>query len=152
MFCTGHQEAVFLSQSSVVPSLHHYNMSTKPIIKSLVPLHVGQFLFVRIETDGGIVGWGESVVWGHIEAGATAVSRFSEYLVGKPAFDIEHHWNVMHRFSYFQGSAINAAISGIDIALWDIKGKALGVPVWELLGGACRACTGTSTRRRSRAC
>jgi galactonate dehydratase len=44
----------------------------------------------------------------------------------------------MHRFSYFQGLAINAAISAIDIALWDIKGKALGVPIYELLGGACR--------------
>ncbi|KAF2826731.1 enolase C-terminal domain-like protein [Ophiobolus disseminans] len=113
-------------------------MSSEPIIKFVAPLHIGQFLFVRIETDRGIAGWGESGVRGHIEAGATAVSRFSEYLVGKPAFDIEHHWNVMHRFSYFQGSAINAAISGIDIALWDIKGKALGVPVWELLGGARR--------------
>ncbi|KAI8938474.1 hypothetical protein NX059_004366 [Plenodomus lindquistii] len=109
-----------------------------PLIKSVQPLHVGQFLLVRIETDSGVTGWGEAGVWGHIEAGATAVSRFAEYLVGKPAFDIEHHWNVMHRFSYFQGTAINAAISGIDIALWDIKGKVLGVPVWQLLGGACR--------------
>ncbi|KAH6619050.1 enolase C-terminal domain-like protein [Boeremia exigua] len=113
-------------------------MTAAPPIKSVTPLHVGQFLFVRIETEDGLVGWGESGVWGHIEAGATAVSRFAEYLVGKSAFDIEHHWNVMHRFSYFQGMAINAAISGIDIALWDIKGKALGVPVWQLLGGACR--------------
>ncbi|KAH7384678.1 enolase C-terminal domain-like protein [Pyrenochaeta sp. MPI-SDFR-AT-0127] len=113
-------------------------MSTKPVIKAVAPLHVGQFLFVRIETDGGVVGWGEAGVWGHIQAGATAVERFAEYLAGRPAFDIEHHWNVMHRFSYFQGMAINAAISGIDIALWDIKGKILGVPVWELLGGACR--------------
>lgn len=113
-------------------------MAPSPIISSVSPLHVGQFLFVRIETDNGVVGWGESGVWGHIEAGATAVTRFGEYLVGKQAFAIEHHWNVMHRFSYFQGTAINAAISGIDIALWDIKGKVLGVPVWELLGGKCR--------------
>ncbi|THX75470.1 hypothetical protein D6D04_07367 [Aureobasidium pullulans] len=113
-------------------------MASGPIIKSVEPLHVGQFLFVRVETDNNIVGWGEGGVWGHIEAAATAVKRFAEYLVGKPAFTIEHHWNVMHRFSYFQGLAINAAISGIDIALWDIKGKALGVPIYELLGGACR--------------
>lgn len=113
-------------------------MVVGPIIKSVVPLHVGQFLLVQIETDAAVTGWGEAGVWGHIEAGATAVRRFNEYLVNKPAFDIEHHWNVMHRSTYFQGSAINAAISGIDIALWDIKGKALGVPVWELLGGACR--------------
>ncbi|KAK5064582.1 hypothetical protein LTR84_000415 [Exophiala bonariae] len=113
-------------------------MPVSPTIKSVVPLHVGQFLFVRIETDDGVVGWGEGGVWGHIEAAATAVTRFAEYLNGKTAFSIEHHWNVMHRFSYFQGLAINAAISGIDIALWDIKGKVLGVPVYELLGGACR--------------
>lgn len=129
-FCLINIESLFVSSVE--------NMAPCPIINSVSPLHVGQFLFVRIETDNGVVGWGESGVWGHIEAGATAVTRFGEYLVGKPAFAIEHHWNVMHRFSYFQGTAINAAISGIDIALWDIKGKVLGVPVWELLGGRCR--------------
>ncbi|GAW21853.1 hypothetical protein ANO14919_113790 [Xylariales sp. No.14919] len=108
------------------------------IIKSVEPLHVGQFMFCRVTTSEGIIGYGEAGVWGHIEAAATCIKRFAEYLVGKRAFDIEHHWNVMHRFSYFQGLAINAAISAIDIALWDIKGKALGVPIYELLGGACR--------------
>ncbi|CAK7221475.1 hypothetical protein SBRCBS47491_004538 [Sporothrix bragantina] len=108
------------------------------IIKSVEALHVGQFLLVKIVTEQGITGWGEAGVWGHIEAAGAAVRRFAEYLVGKPAFCIEHHWNVMHRFSYFQGIAINAAISGIDIALWDVKGQALGVPIYELLGGACR--------------
>ncbi|UPK97646.1 hypothetical protein LCI18_008581 [Fusarium solani-melongenae] len=110
----------------------------KQLIQSVVPLHVGQFMFVRIETNDGVVGFGECGIWGHIEASATVVTRFAEYLVGKPASCIEHHWNVMHRFSYFQGLAINAAISGIDIALWDIKGKTLGVPIYELIGGACR--------------
>ncbi|KAH6700552.1 enolase C-terminal domain-like protein [Leptodontidium sp. MPI-SDFR-AT-0119] len=109
-----------------------------PLIKSVIALHVGQFMFAKIETNDGIVGWGEAGIWGHIQAAGTAIERFAEYLVGKPAFTIEHHWNVMHRFSYFQGIAINAAISSIDIALWDIKGKALGVPIYELLGGACR--------------
>lgn len=104
----------------------------------MAPFHVGQFMFARVETDDGIVGWGEAGIWGHIQAAGTAIERFAEYLIGKPAFTIEHHWNVMHRFSYFQGLAINAAISAIDIALWDIKGKALGVPIYELLGGACR--------------
>ncbi|EEU38433.1 uncharacterized protein NECHADRAFT_55315 [Fusarium vanettenii 77-13-4] len=111
---------------------------SQQLIKSVVPLHVGQFMFVRIETSDGVVGFGECGIWGHIEASATVVTRFAEYLVGKPAACIEHHWNVMHRFSYFQGLAINAAISGIDIALWDIKAKSLGVPIYELLGGACR--------------
>lgn len=111
---------------------------TVQIISMVEPLHVGQFMFVRIVTDQGVTGYGEAGIWGHITTAATAITRFAEYLVGKNAFDIEHHWNVMHRFSYFQGLAINAAISAIDIALWDIKGKTLGVPVYELLGGACR--------------
>ncbi|EXJ82796.1 galactonate dehydratase [Capronia epimyces CBS 606.96] len=109
------------------------------LIASVEPIHAGQFMFVRIRTDTGIVGYGEAGIWGHISAAATVIQRFGEYLVGKAAFDIEHHWNVMHRFSYFQGLLINAGISAIDIALWDIKGKALGVPIYELLGGRCRS-------------
>ena len=107
-------------------------------ITQIEPLHVGQFMFARVTTDEGIVGYGEAGTWGHIEAAGACIRRFAEYLVGKDAFAIEHHWNVMHRFSYFQGLAENAAISAIDIALWDIKGKALGVPIYELLGGAAR--------------
>jgi galactonate dehydratase len=107
-------------------------------ITKVEPLHVGQFMYARVETDSGLVGVGEAGAWGHIEASGAAIRRFGEYLEGKPAFDIEHHWNVMHRFSYFQGLAINAAISAIDIALWDIKGQALNVPIYELLGGAVR--------------
>jgi galactonate dehydratase len=107
-------------------------------ITKVEPLHVGQFMYARIETDEGIVGVGEAGIWGHIRAAGTAIERFAEYLVGKSPFPIEHHWNVMHRFSYFQGLAINSAISAIDIALWDIKGKALGVPIHELIGGAAR--------------
>lgn len=102
------------------------------------PLHVGQFMFVRISTDEDIVGFGEAGTWGHIQAAGACITRFAEYLEGKDPFPIEHHWNVMHRFSYFQGLAENAAISAIDMALWDIKGKALGVPIFELLGGAAR--------------
>lgn len=112
--------------------------STQHNIKSIKTIRADKFLFVRIETDSGIVGFGEAGIWAHIDVAANIIDRFAEYLVDKPAFDIEHHWNVLHRFSYFQGLAINAAISAIDIALWDIKGKALGVPIYELLGGACR--------------
>ncbi|HWK71081.1 MAG TPA: mandelate racemase/muconate lactonizing enzyme family protein [Burkholderiaceae bacterium] len=102
------------------------------------PLHIGQFMFARISTDEGITGFGEAGTWGHIQAAGACIHRFAEYLEGKDPFPIEHHWNVMHRFSYFQGLAENAAISAIDMALWDIKGKALGVPIFELLGGAAR--------------
>ena len=107
-------------------------------ITKVEPLHVGQFMFVRIDTDEGIHGIGEAGAWGHIEASGTAIVRFAEYLVGKDPGPIEHHWNVLHRYSYFQGLAVNAAISAIDIALWDIKGKALGQPVHVLLGGPAR--------------
>src|SRR5512140_2096041 len=107
-------------------------------ITGIEALHVGQFMYARVETDAGIVGYGEAGTWGHIEASGAAIRRFAEYLVGKDAFAIGHHWNVMHRFSYFQGLAINAAISAIDIALWDIKGRALNVPIFQLLGGATR--------------
>ncbi len=107
-------------------------------ITSVRPLHVGQFMFCVIDTDEGISGLGEAGAWGHVQAAATAINRFAEYLVGKDPGPIEHHWNVMHRFSYFTGLAINAGISAIDIALWDIKGKALGKPVHELLGGPTR--------------
>jgi galactonate dehydratase len=107
-------------------------------ITSVRPLHVGQFMFCVIDTDEGISGLGEAGAWGHVQAAATAIERFAEYLVGRDPGPIEHHWNVMHRFSYFTGLAINAGISAIDIALWDIKGKALGKPVHELLGGPTR--------------
>lgn len=107
-------------------------------ITKVTPIHAGQFLFVRIETDAGIHGVGEGGVWGHIEAAVTAVKKFATYLEGQDPLPIENHWAMMHRFSYFQGHAINAAISAIDIALWDIKGKAYGAPVYQLLGGPAR--------------
>lgn len=107
-------------------------------ITKVEPLPIGQFLYVRIETDEGISGIGESGAWGHLEASQAALEKFGEYLVGKDPTPIEHHWNVLQRFSHYRGAAINGAVSAIDIALWDIKGKALGVPVYELLGGPVR--------------
>jgi galactonate dehydratase len=107
-------------------------------ITSVIPLFIDRFLFVRVTTDKGISGVGESGAWGHLEASGEAVRKFAEYLVGKDPRRIEHHWNVMHRFQNFTGAAISGAISAIDVALWDIKGKELGVPVYELLGGSMR--------------
>jgi len=107
-------------------------------ITQVEAIHAGQFLFARIHTDGGIHGVGEAGAWGHIEAAKTALEKFADYLIGRDPFPIEHHWNVLHRHTYFQGHAINSAIAAIDIALWDIKGKALRVPVYELLGGRVR--------------
>ncbi|MBI1773940.1 MAG: galactokinase [Proteobacteria bacterium] len=107
-------------------------------ITRVEPILADRFLYVRIETDAGITGIGESGAWGHIEASATAIRKFGLYLAGKDPYPIEHHWNVMHRANHFTGAAISGAISAIDIALWDIKGKHLGVPIYELLGGAMR--------------
>jgi galactonate dehydratase len=107
-------------------------------ITKVEPIFADRFLFVRIETDKGYVGIGESGAWGHLEASGAAVEKFASYLVGKDPRTIEHHWNVMMRFSNFTGAATNGAISAIDIALWDIKGKWLGVPIYELLGGRVR--------------
>jgi galactonate dehydratase len=107
-------------------------------ITKVEPLLLDRFCYVRIETDKGITGIGESGTWGQLEATAAAISKYAEYLVGKDARPIEHHWNVMLRANHFSGGAINGAVSAIDIALWDIKGKFHNVPVYELLGGRMR--------------
>src|SRR5277367_7064726 len=107
-------------------------------ITKVTPLLVDRFLLVRIETDQGITGIGESGAWGQLEASAAAISKYAEYLVGKDPRLIEYHWNVMLRANHFTGGAINGAVSAIDIALWDIKGKFYKVPVYELLGGKMR--------------
>lgn len=107
-------------------------------ITHVTPVRAGQFLFVRIETACGLVGWGESGVWGHLEASEAAIVKFAGYLVGSDPRRIEFHWNVMQRFAHFRGNATDGAISAIDIALWDILGQHLRVPVYQLLGGACR--------------
>ena len=107
-------------------------------IKSVTPLMIDQYLLVKIETDNGLVGIGESGAWGFLEASASAIKKFSDYLVGKDPLLIEHHWQYMYRFSHFRGSAIMGALSSIDIALWDIMGKHFQVPVYQLLGGKVR--------------
>ena len=98
-----------------------------------------RWLFLKIETDEGIAGWGEPVVEGRAATVAAMVEELSDYLIGKDPFMIEDHWNVMYRAGFYRGGAIHmSAIAGIDQALWDIKGKAFGMPVWQLLGGRCR--------------
>lgn len=95
--------------------------------------------FLKIVTDEGIVGWGEPCLEGRTHTVHTCVDEMMEYLIGKDPFDIELHWNYLHRSTFYRGGAVlMSALSGIDQALWDIKGKALGVPAYELLGGKCR--------------
>ena len=107
-------------------------------ITRVTPLMVDRFCFVRIETDEGITGIGESGAWGQLEASAAAIRKYADYFVGRDPRPIEHHWNVMLRANHFTGGAITGAVSAIDIALWDIKGKYFNVPVYELLGGRMR--------------
>src|ERR1700712_2313571 len=98
-----------------------------------------RWLFLKIETDAGIVGWGEPIVEGRAHTTAAAVAELADYLIGKDPFLIEDHWTVMYRGGFYRGGAVHmSAIAGIDQALWDIKGKALGVPVHQLLGGPVR--------------
>ncbi|PIB95237.1 mandelate racemase/muconate lactonizing enzyme family protein [Caulobacter sp. X] len=94
---------------------------------------------VKVETDEGLFGWGESGLSSREQAVAAMVGHFREFLIGKDARNIGALWQEMYRGQYFEGGrTITAAISAIDIALWDIAGKALGVPIHRLLGGAQR--------------
>ena len=93
---------------------------------------------IRIHTDTGISGVGQTACWGYLEAVDSIINTFKKYLIGQNPFRIEHHWQYLYRMGPFRGTALSGAISAVDIALWDIKGKHLGVPIWELLGGNCR--------------
>lgn len=101
-------------------------------------IYAKHYLFCHVYTDAGIIGLGEAGNWGYLDATAAAIQKFSSYLIGKDPFRIEDLNQNFYRSVYFRGSVIMSAISAIDIALWDIKGKALGVPVYELLGGKTR--------------
>lgn len=107
-------------------------------ITSIEPLFVGRFLLVRVRTDAGLTGIGEAGAWGFYEASASAIRKIADYLVGQDPLRIEHHWQYVSRFSHYRGAVIMSAISAIDIALWDILGKYLGVPIHQLLGGKVR--------------
>ncbi|MBU1303969.1 MAG: mandelate racemase/muconate lactonizing enzyme family protein [Alphaproteobacteria bacterium] len=96
-------------------------------------------MLVKVETDQGIFGWGESGLSGREKAVAGAIEHYREFLIGRDPMQIGRIWQELYRSQYFEGGRVlQAAISAIDIALHDIKGKALGVPVYELLGGKQR--------------
>lgn len=98
-----------------------------------------RWLFLKIETDEGITGWGEPVIEGKAATVKAAVNELMEYLIGKDPMNIEDHWNVMYRAGFYRGGPIlMSAIAGIDQALWDIKGKFYNTPVHQLLGGKAR--------------
>lgn len=116
--------------------------SVKAIPASHTTTRVGtktarNYVFVKIETDEGITGWGEATC-GPLSV-ATMVDEFGEVILGKDPMEIEKHWQTLYHHFHVRGGIVQmSAISGIEIALWDIKGRALGVPVYELLGGKIR--------------
>ncbi|MBL8205039.1 MAG: galactonate dehydratase [Blastocatellia bacterium] len=96
-------------------------------------------LFLKMHTNAGVVGWGEPITEGRALTCATAVKEIEPYLIGKDPRNVVHHWQAIYRHAFYRGGPIlTSALSGIDQALWDIKGKLLGVPVYELLGGPTR--------------
>jgi galactonate dehydratase len=105
------------------------------------PLWIGfrnQFI-VKVETDAGLVGLGEGGISGREQAMRGMLDHYRQFLVGMDPRQIEHIWQTLYRGAYFEGGKISGAvISAIDMALWDILGQSLGVPVYQLLGGACR--------------
>lgn len=107
-------------------------------ITSLELVPASKYLFIKLHTDEGITGIGEVGAWGYIDGTIGVLKKLEGYIIGQDPMRIEHHWQYMYRSMYFRGSIVMSAISAIDIALWDIKGKAYGVPVYELLGGKCR--------------
>ncbi len=97
-----------------------------------------RWIFIKINTDEGVSGWGEMVSGAKTETVVAGAKEMCNRIIGKDPFEIERIWQRLHR-SFFRGGPINGTIiSGIEMALWDIKGKSLGVPVYELLGGAAR--------------
>ncbi len=98
-----------------------------------------RWLFLKIHTNAGITGLGEPVTEGRALTCATAVKETEGYLIGKDPRAVQHHWQAIYRHAFYRGGPIlTSALSGIDQALWDIKGKALGIPVYEFFGGPTR--------------
>ncbi|MBP1599608.1 MAG: hypothetical protein H6Q05_4985 [Acidobacteria bacterium] len=113
--------------------------STMKITRLETILVKPRWLFLKVHTDSGIVGLGEPITEGRALTCAQAVKEIEPYLVGKDPRQVVHHWQAIYRHAFYRGGPIlTSALSGIDMALWDIKGKALGVPVYELLGGPTR--------------
>lgn len=98
-----------------------------------------RWLFLKIDTNEGVTGWGEPILEGRTDTMEAAVSELMDYLLDKNPFKIEDHWQTMYRGGFYRGGPVlMSAIAGIDQALWDIKGKYLNIPVYELLGGSVR--------------
>ena len=104
-------------------------------VESLV---FGNAQYVRITTDNGLVGIGQTGCWGYPQAVHEMIQTFRPQLIGQDPMRIEHHWQRLYRLAPFRGSVLSGSVSAVDIALWDIKGQRLQAPIWDLLGGKCR--------------
>ena len=103
---------------------------------SLTPSSDRPYVFVKLETNVGVVGWGEATLEGKAGAAMACVHDFRDFLIGSDPIQVEHHWQSMYVHSFYRaGPVMGSAISGIDQALWDIRGKVLEMPVYKLLGG-----------------
>ncbi|MSV30326.1 MAG: mandelate racemase/muconate lactonizing enzyme family protein [Bryobacterales bacterium] len=118
--------------------------AARPVIRKLTTrkhtIQNRDYLFLEVETDGGIIGLGEGSISGRVEIVEQAIQWFTPFLVGKDPGGIEDHWNrnYYELSRYRDGSVLMTALAAVDIALWDIEGKRLGEPVWRLMGAADR--------------
>jgi galactonate dehydratase len=120
----------------LTPLAHREELMIKKLELFKVP---PRWLFLKVTTEGGLTGWGEPVLEGKVDTVIACVKELSVHVLGKSASQIEDLWQVLYRGGFYRGGPVlMSALSGIDQALWDIKGKALGVPVYELLGGSVR--------------
>ena len=105
----------------------------------IIPVHTLRTIFVKMHTDVGIIGLGEGTVEGRIGTTVAAIQELEKYLIGKDPRRVAHHWQAIYRHAFYRGGVVlTSALSAVDIAMWDIKGKALGVPIYDLLGGPTR--------------
>lgn len=105
----------------------------------IIPVNSLRTIFVKMHTDAGIIGIGEGTVEGRIATVMAAIKELEPYLIGKDPRHPAHHWQAIYRHAFYRGDIVlTSALSAVDIAMWDIKGKALGTPVYDLLGGPTR--------------
>jgi len=98
-----------------------------------------RWLFLKMYTDEDIVGYGEPIVEGRALTVKAAVEELGRYLIGQDPLNIEHHWQAIYRWTFYRGGPVlTSALSGVEQAMWDIMGKWLNVPIYQLLGGKCR--------------
>ena len=119
---------------SVLSKVRVTNIKTFGV--SVTPTSDRPYVFVKLETNAGLVGWGEATLEGKAGAAMACVNDLKDFVIGSDPMQVEHHWQSMYVHAFYRGGpVIGSAISGIDQAIWDIRGKILGLPVYKLLGG-----------------